>query len=42
MNKIEEKQFGCKLGKLASNLKMNIIKMGKTFKSEKFMIISSF
>ncbi len=31
--------FGCKLGKLASNLKMNIIKMGKTLNSEKLMVI---
>ncbi len=31
--------FGHKLGKLASNLKMNIMKMGKTLKYEKFMLI---
>ncbi len=34
--------FGRKLGKLASHLKMNIIKIGKTSKSEEFMIIGTF
>ncbi len=34
--------FGHQPGKLASNLKMNIRKMGKTLKSEKFMIIFVF
>ncbi len=30
------RQFSCKPGKLASNLKMNITKMGKTVKSETY------
>ncbi len=33
--------FGSMRGKLVSNVKMNITKMGKT-KSEKFMIIFAF
>ncbi len=31
--------FGSMLGKLESDLKINIIKIGRTLKSEKFMII---
>ncbi len=40
MNKIEKNiPILAKLKKLASNLAMNITKMGKTLNSEKFMII---
>ncbi len=40
MNKIEKNTLiSAKLGKLESNLMMNIMKMRKTLKSEKFMII---
>ncbi len=39
-NKIEKyEDFGRRLGKLAYSLKINIIKMGKMHKSEKFTII---
>ncbi len=42
MNELKKyADFGYKLGKLVSNLKMNFTKMGK-MKSEKFMIISAF
>ncbi len=40
MNKIEKyANFDHQPGKLASHLKMNIMEMEKTLKSEKFMII---
>ncbi len=39
-NKIEKyEDFSCRLEKLASSLKINITKMGKMHKSEKFIII---
>ncbi len=44
MNKTEKKyiDFGHRLGKLVSNLKINIMEMEKILKSENFMIISAF
>ncbi len=39
INKMEYADFCCKPGKLVSNLKMNIMKMGKTLEFEMFMVI---